>query len=251
MGFTIEGWELGAPSSALLGVTSGENAVGDEQAWEGVGWGFLFHFSFLCLLKCRCMPLCLCQHNPPLSRADSSSSTAPFVRTRASESYRLLKPVRAGATHINETGQSEARQLVLFPLSSLCNADVAFLPGAAFCMDKAGWSTCLHRWMEMRDMVSRRQRRRKKPSALSISDCFVLVVVLAADLCLSPSSSRQGLFYPLFLCSVKTSATLCYDNNSNDSGIQCEALICYISSEPGFLQKSPVSACAERSVWTW
>lgn len=76
--------------------------------------------------------------------------------------------------------------------------------------------------------------------------CWLLIYV-----CLSPSSSRQGLFYPLFLCSVKTSATLCYHNNSNDSGIQCEALICYISSEPVFLQKSPVSACAERSVWTW
>lgn len=71
------------------------------------------------------MPLCLCQHNPSLSRAESSSSAASFVRARASESYLLLDPVRVDVTHIGETGQSEACQLVLFPLPSLCNADVA------------------------------------------------------------------------------------------------------------------------------
>ena len=77
------------------------------------------------------MPVYLCQHNPQLSRAESSSSTASFVCTRASESYRLLESLRAGVTHINETGQSEACQLVLFPLSSLCNADVAKRPLSA------------------------------------------------------------------------------------------------------------------------
>ena len=151
------------------------------------------------------MPVYLCQHNPQLSRAESSSSAASFVCTRASESYRLLESLRAGVTHINETGQSEACQLLLFPLSSLCNADVArgpFLPRAAFCMDKAGWSTCLHRWTEMREVVSRRQRRSKK----SLLSPFLIVLLLwwclLIYVCLSSSSSRQGLFYPLCLCSA-------------------------------------------------
>lgn len=78
------------------------------------------------------------------------------------------------------------------------------MPGAALCMDKAGWSTCLHCWMEMREVVSRRQRRRKKSSVLSISDCFVgVVVVLVVYGCLSSSFSRQGLFYPPYLRSLR------------------------------------------------
>lgn len=59
-------------------------------------------------------------------------------------------------------------------------------------------------------------------------------------------------FFALHACAVfKTAATVCYHNNSNDNGIRCETLICYISSKPVFMQKSPVDACAERSVGTW
>lgn len=188
--FMTKGWELGAPGSALLGVTSGENGDGNERAWEKVGWGFLFHFSFFSLPKGRWMPLCLCQHNPSLSRAESSSSAASFVRARASESYLLLDPVRVDVTHIGQTGQSEACQLVLFPLPSLCNADVAwgpFLPGQDSAWTKQGGACVFTTGQRLEGWLAEGKGGEKKISALFISDCFAVVAVvwLLIYVCLS------------------------------------------------------------------
>lgn len=161
----------------------------------------------------------------------------------------------AGVTHTSGMGQSAAFQLVLFPLPSLHNADVAgglFVPGAVFCMDKAGWSTCLHCWTEMRGVVGKKQEKRgKKISALSISDCIVVVVVvmMVADVCLQILLSRA--FFVLCACAVLGTAAMLSNHNSNKSWMKCKSLICYISSKSVSMQKPPVNACAKIQVWTW
>lgn len=151
---------------------------------ERIGWGFLFHFSFFSFPKHRCVPLCLSQLNPQLSRAESSSSVAPFVCTHAPElpSARVCPcwryPYRVSSVRAMPTSSFPS----VFTAQCTCGP---LMPEAAFCMDKAGWSTCLHCWMEMKGVVSKRQKRRKKSSVLSISDCFVVVMVVVADLWLS------------------------------------------------------------------
>lgn len=169
-----------------------------------------------------------------------------------------LLPARvlcADVTHTNGMGQSAAFQLVLFPLPSLHNADVAwgpFVPGAAFCMDKAGWSTCLCCWTEMRGVVSKRQKKREKNSLFSQ---FLIVLLLLwwwwllMSVCLEILLSRAC--FTLCACAVLETAAMLCNHNSNESGMKCKALICYVSSKSVTMQKSPLNACAERHVWTW
>lgn len=105
----------------------------------------------------------------------------------------------------------------------------------------------------MRGVVSKRQaKREKKTSALSISDCFVVVVVVVvmvvADVCLQILLSRA--FSMLCACAVLRTAAMLSNHNSNKGRMKCKALICYISSKSASMQKTPVNACAERQVWT-
>lgn len=124
-------------------------------------WGFLFSFLFPPFKKYMYL-LCLCK--PLLSRAGSSSSAASFVCKYASEACCLLSSVCWCYPHQWQGPVSSIPACSLpsaFPAQCRCGMRPLCARGSIH-MDKAGWSTCLHHWTEMRGVVSKRQKKRKK-----------------------------------------------------------------------------------------
>lgn len=142
-----------------------------EECWGWASLGdsssvFFFLFSKSTCIYCACANHCWAE----LGAAAVQPHVCANMHLRRAACWALC----AGVTHTNGRGQSADSSL----FSSLCLPCTMHMrplcARGSICMDKAGWSTCLHCWTEMRGVVSKSQKKRKK----ALLSQFLIVLLL-------------------------------------------------------------------------